>query len=246
MLDIIGALLLGVIGAADLTVVIGLAAIRPRARVAAFAVGGAWASLITAIAAAGGFAPGSTGRFPAPVIAFLVLMLGGLAAWRAWPAFRAAMLSLPLAGLVGINAFRIGGICFLILHARGRLASPFAISAGWGDIITGVAAIPLAVQASRTGRLPRGVLRIWNVFGALDLITAIALGGLSAPGTPFRLFWEAPSTNVMGALPWVGVPALLVPVYLMTHVTIAARLRTERLDRAGSGSPAPEAARHAC
>ncbi len=55
--------------------------------------------------------------------------------------------------------------------------------------------------------------------------------------------WEDSGTlvGVMG----VGVPAFLLPLYLMTHVTIAARLRTERLDRAGSGSPAPaDAARH--
>jgi hypothetical protein len=125
---------------------------------------------------------------------------------------------------VGINTCRIGGVGFLILHNQGRLAAPFATSAGWGDIITGLAAIPLAFMASR-GRLPRGLLIIWNVFGALDLIVAIMLGALSAPGTPFQLFTEAPGTLAMGTLPWVVIPTLLVPLYLMTHLTIATRLR---------------------
>jgi hypothetical protein len=225
MFDLIGALMLGAILVADMTVVIGLAAIRPAARVAAFVIAGTWASLIFAIAAAGGFGLGTTGYLPAPVIAFLALMTGGLAGWARWPAFRNALLSLPLAGLVGINAFRIGGVSFLILHSQGRLAAPFAISAGWGDIVTGLAAIPLAIMAARKGYLPRRLLTVWTAFGALDLITAIALGALSAPGTPFRLFTEAPGTLAMGTLPWVGVPTLLVPLYLMTHLTIAARMR---------------------
>jgi hypothetical protein len=225
MLDLVGALFLGAICVADVGILIGLARLRPVARLAAFVIAAAWTSLVFAIAALGGFASGITGPFPSPVIAFLVLMIAGLVAWFAWPSFRNALLGLPLAALVGINAFRIGGICFLILHDRGRLAAPFAISAGWGDIVTGLAAIPLAFLAATKGKLPRGLLTVWNAFGALDLIVAITLGGLSAPGTPFRVFTEAPGTIVMGTLPWVGVPTLLVPLYLMTHLTIAARLR---------------------
>ncbi len=208
-----------------MTVLIGLAAIRPAAKFAGFVIAALWTSVIFAIAALGGFATGVTGPFPTPVIAFLVLTIGGLVAFLRWPAFRNALLSVPLAGLIGINASRVVGVCFLILHGQGRLGAPFATSAGWGDIITGVAAIPLAVVAAR-GRLPRGVLIAWNAFGALDLIVAIMLGALSAPGTPFQLFMEAPGTAAMGVLPWVGIPTLLVPLYLMTHLAIAARLRS--------------------
>jgi hypothetical protein len=159
-------------------------------------------------------------------------MIGSLVAWFASPDFRSALLSLPLSGLIGINAFRIAGICLLILHDRGRLAAPFATSAGWGDIITGVAAIPLAAMAAWRVTLPRWLLNAWNAFGALDLIVAIVLGALSAPGTPFRLFSEAPGTVVMGTLPWVGVPTLLVPLYLTAHLTIAVRLRSADTEQA--------------
>ena len=85
--------------------------------------------------------------------------------------------------------------------------------------------------------LPRGLLTVWNAFGALDLIVAIILGALSAPGTPFHVFREAPGTVVMGTLPWVAVPTLLVPLYLMTHLTIAARVRS-----AGAGLPTADGA----
>jgi hypothetical protein len=237
MLDVVGALLLGAICAADIAVLVGLAVIRPAAKVVAFLIAAAWISLIFTIGALGGFAAGITGPFPAPVIPFLIMMTGGLVAWFAWPAFRSALLSIPLWALIGVNAFRIAGVCFLILHHQGRLAAPFATSAGWGDIITGLAAIPLAVAAGWRGKLPPWLLTAWTAFGTLDLIVAITLGALSAPGTPFRVFTEAPGTVAMGTIPWVGIPALLVPLYLMTLLTIAARLRTVGARHELTGGP---------
>jgi hypothetical protein len=225
-LEVIGALVLGAICTADIAVLIGLAVIRPAAKVVAFVIAAAWISLIFTIAALGGFATGVTGPFPAPVIPFLIFMFGGLVAWFAWPAFRSALLSVPLWALIGSNAFRIAGVFFLILHYQGRLAAPFATSAGWGDIITGLAAVPLAAALAWRGKLPRWLLAAWTAFGTLDLMVAITLGTLSAPRTPFRVFTEAPGTVAMGTLPWVGIPALLVPLYLMTLLTIAVRLRT--------------------
>jgi hypothetical protein len=207
-------------------VLIGLAVIRPADKIVAFAIATVWIGVIFTVGALGGFSSGVTGPLPAPVIAFLVLLLGGLVAWFSWPAFRNALLSIPLSALIGVNIFRVAGVCFLILHYQGRLADPFATSAGWGDIITGLAAIPLAALAFAGAKIPRWVLAAWNGFATLDLILAVTLGALAAPGTPFRVFTEAPGTLAMGTLPWVGIPTLLVPLYLMTQLTIAARLRT--------------------
>jgi hypothetical protein len=224
MLDVIGALLFGAICMAVLVVLVGLAAIRQAARFVAFAIAAAWISLIVTIAALGGFGPGIAGPFPAPVIPFVSLMIAGSAAWLAWPAFRGAVLSIPLGALVAINGVRIAGVFFLILHAEGRLAAPFSTSAGWGDIIAGTVAIPLAALMAWKGTVPRWLLGAWNALGALDLITAISLGALSAARTPFRVFTEAPGTIAMGTLPWVIIPAILVPLFLLTHLAIAVRL----------------------
>jgi hypothetical protein len=38
----------------------------------------------------------------------------------------------------------------------------------------------------------------------------------------------------MGTLPWVGIPALLVPVYLMTHLAIGAKLRATETTEANT------------
>ena len=224
MLDLVGAYFLGAGCAATAAVLLGLARIPHGTKFAAFVLAGLWTSLIIAIAAAGGFGQGTTGVFPAPVIAFLVLLIAGLAAWFGSRRFRDAFHSVPLAGLIGVNIFRIAGLMFLLLHDFGRLANPFAACAGWGDILTGLAAIPLAILAVSGGRVPRGLLIGWNIFGALDLINALTMGAMSAPGTPFHLLTEPPGTLVMGMLPWVTIPAILVPVYLITHLEIGARL----------------------
>ena len=69
-------------------------------------------------------------------------------------------------------------------------------------------------------------LGIWNALGALDLIVAVALGVLSAPGTPFRVFTAGPGTVAMTVVPWIMVPAMFVPLYLLIHLTIAAKVRS--------------------
>jgi hypothetical protein len=234
MLEVIGALCFGVTCTADFAVLFGLAAIGRTAKIVAFVIAAAWLSLLVAIGAAGGFEAGALGPVPGPVIPFALLLVGGLLAWFASPTFRRAFLSVPLAGLIGINILRVVGVFFLILHARGQLAAPFAISAGWGDIITGVVAIPLTALAAWKRPVPGWLSRAWNVFGALDLVTAVTLGALSAPGTPFRVFTEAPGTAAMGTLPWVGIPALLVPVYLITHLAIGAKLRATETTEANT------------
>jgi hypothetical protein len=61
--------------------------------------------------------------------------------------------------------------------------------------------------------------------GRIFTVNAITLGALSAPGTPFRVFTEGPGTTAMNTLPWIMVPTMLVPLYLLIHFTIAAKLR---------------------
>ena len=63
---------------------------------------------------------------------------------------------------------------------------------------------------------------------SLDLVAAVSLGGLSAPGTPFRVFTDGAGSAAMASLPWVMVPTMLVPLYLLIHLTIAVKLRSWR------------------
>jgi hypothetical protein len=228
MFDMVGAIAGTAVYAIMAGVLVGFSTASASRKLAARAAAAVWGGAVVATAALGGFAPGATGPVPALAFAFagsLGLLLGG---WLLLPDFRSALLAVPLPVLVALNAPRVGGVLFLMLAADGRLSAPFAPSAGWGDIITGSLAIPLAVMAWRAPERTTPPLALWNAFGALDLVAAIALGLLSAPGTPFRVFTEGPGTLAMGELPWVMVPAMLVPVFLLVHLTVAAKLRSSR------------------
>lgn len=45
---------------------------------------------------------------------------------------------------------------------------------------------------------------------------------------------ESPSASTMGTLPWLLIPGLLVPLYLLAHLAIFVRLAAEAHGRIGS------------
>jgi hypothetical protein len=225
MLDMIGAIAGTAIYAVLVGVLVGPSRESVPTKLVACAAAAAWGVMIVAIAALGGFGPGAAGPVPAPLFPFAACLALLFGSWFFIPRFRDALRALPLSALVALNAGRVGGVLFLLLAAEGRLSAPFAPSAGGGDIITGLLAIPLAILAWRGADRLATPLALWNAFGILDLIVAISLGLLSAPGTPFRVFTAEPGTLAMTTLPWILVPSILVPIYLLVHLTIAMKLR---------------------
>jgi len=118
---------------------------------------------------------------------------------------------------------------FLLLTAAGRLSGPFPWLAGFGDIITGVVAIFLAMQVARSAQRPTRAIARWNMFGILDLLVAVGLGITSAAGSPLQLIHAGAGSQAMQQLPFCLVPTVLVPFYLITHGIIAAQLRAARV-----------------
>jgi hypothetical protein len=139
-------------------------------------------------------------------------------------AVRTAALGIPLAVLVAIHAQRLLGVVFLLLLDDGRLTPTFALTAGWGDIAIGAAALPVAWAIHRHVTGWRAIALVWNVAGFADLVTAVTLGVGSAPGSPIRFIFESSSSNAIVSLPWVLIPAVLVPLYLITHIAIFVQL----------------------
>jgi hypothetical protein len=205
---------------------------------------GAWVGLATFAGAEGalGFAP----EQPIPLLAvFVALPLAATAAlWFSSPNFRNALLAIPMSLLIGLNSMRVLGALFLGLAVVGRLSGPFPYSAGLGDIITGVAAAPLALAlaSGRHGLDPS--IRAWNVFGALDLFAAIGFGLTSAEGSPLQIFHVGAGSAAMQQLPFSLVPTVLVPFYLITHAIVAAQLKARRRsDQADATRAAPASSR---
>ena len=176
------------------------------------------------VAAAAGGAGWMAIPRPVPVMGlFVAAPLLAAAIATAWPRARKAMLGLPLPLLVGLNIGRVFAVLFLLLAAQGRLSGPFPYSAAWGDIITGVLALPLlwlAMQPDRHGV----VLHAWNAFGMLDLVAAIVLGVMSAANSIIQVF-PPPGSEAMQHLPWSFVPSVLVPIWMIMHAIVFVRLR---------------------
>ena len=183
-------------------------------------VAAAWLVTIAILAASGLFAR----VVPAIGIAVIApVVIGAFGALRV-PALRTLALGTPLALLVVLHAGRLLGAFFLVLHTDGRLPATFARSAGWGDIAVAALSLPVAWMALR--RVPhwRAITLSWNVIGFIDLVAAVAIGLGSAPGSPVRFIFEASAPNTMATRPWMLIPGFLVPVYLLAHLAVFARI----------------------
>jgi hypothetical protein len=227
MLDMIAAVSAGALCAAQAGLLISLVRIGAAARILAIAGAIAWLAAVVSVTSLGLLAPGTAGALPMPLLisaGLLAVLLGSFT--FAAPA-REALLSVPLPVLIATNIGRLGGAFFLLLYADGRLSAPFAPAAAIGDIITGALAIPLALSLGFGSDTGRFWVRLWNAFGILDLVVAISLAALSSPGITYRVFMDEPGARVLTTLPWALVPLFLVPVYLLIHFVIAAKLKSQ-------------------
>lgn len=143
------------------------------------------------------------------------------------PRLRRALDAMPLWLLIAVNAARVLGVLFVLLYFAGRAPAPFAPLAGWGDIVAGVTAGPVAWLAWRRPREARWVILAWNAFGLADLIDAIGLGVVSSPG-PLHLIGAGPGAAIMTTLPWLLIPGFMVPLLALTHLAVFYRLRRPR------------------
>lgn len=223
MLDLIGTTVLTAAIAVNLNATIMAMPLSSAQRLTAVAIAGLWIGLAVALASTGLYAVNSTPLPAVGVMAGLPVVVAGIAA-LSFAGVRAALLALPLPLLVGLNVMRVAGGFFLLLAAQDRLSGPFPQSAGWGDVIVGLTAIPLTMAIARNSRANSAALFAWNLFGTLDLIAAVSLGIMSAPGSPLQLFGGTIGSTAVWMLPWSNIPTLLVPFYLITHGVIFARL----------------------
>ncbi|MBI5250898.1 MAG: hypothetical protein HY912_15530 [Desulfomonile tiedjei] len=160
------------------------------------------------------------GEIPFPIIIGATLpIIIFLVAFRASCAFRGFVWAADLRLVAGIQAWRFAGLGFLALYAQGSLPGFFAWPAGLGDMAIGLTApwIVLAL-AQRPGFETSRLFMVWNLLGILDLIIAVTTGALSS-GLAMGISGQI-TTAPMARLPLVLVPAYLVPIFIMLHLTV--------------------------
>ncbi len=138
--------------------------------------------------------------------------------------FLASRTSATLPWLIGFQAFRIP--VELFLH-QGYLAGFVPVQMTWEgrnfDILTGLSALPLAWLAHR-GQLPSWAAHTWNLAGFALLVNVMSVAILSFP-TPFRQFLNEPANVFVTTVPYVWLPAFLVPAAWFGHAAVFRHLK---------------------
>jgi hypothetical protein len=147
----------------------------------------------------------------APILVFLA------AIWMS-SAFRNFVMAANLPLLTAVQAWRFAGFGFLALFAHRVLPGSFAWPAGLGDMAIGLSAPWLALTlANRPAFAASRVFVIWNLLGILDLIVAVSsatINQILATGAAGEV-----TVAPMAQLPLLLVPAYLVPLFFMWHLT---------------------------
>jgi hypothetical protein len=195
----------------------------PARRIGTATVLAAWFFAAVTLAATGAVSPEGLGTPGLGVVVLLPIVAMAFLTPRI-EVLRNALYNIPLSVLIGVNALRVFGYFFIIHYDAGRLPAPFAPSAGWGDVLAGIFAIPVAILVAREATGWRPIAFLWTLFAIADLILAIGFGVTSAYDSPLRIFAGGPDTTMMSELPMFLIPGFLVPLFVLTHIAVFVRL----------------------
>ena len=137
-------------------------------------------------------------------------------AWYVHPVLRKATFFAAMRPLLLLHSFRYLGLMFLIPGVTAEaLDMRFAEPAAYGDLIAALLAL-VALAMLYVHRFAGFVaVVIFNIWGLVDLLNAVARGIMFTPD------------GALGATFWI--PALIVPLLLVSHMYIFGRLYGELL-----------------
>lgn len=156
----------------------------------------------------------------------LVPILGFTLAYQSSSRVQRALDGVPLRVITITHILRFVGLGFLAGVTLNVLPPQFGYPAGWGDVLVAALCLPLAGAIGRqqySSRL-RTLFIAWNIFGLVDLVTAVTLGILYSPG-PFGVLRTDISTGLMATFPVSLILTFFVPFFILSHVLALVRSR---------------------
>jgi hypothetical protein len=221
VVTVIGTLAAVLAGASRAAARVGSGALR-AVRLGAVAAGG-WLALTAALTDRGFFDDFST-LPPHMLVAVGPPLLGALALITSGRLDR-LLAAMPPSWPIGVQAFRIVVEIVLWRLAVAGVAPEIMTFTGRNvDILVGLTAPIVAYACFVRRSWPAWVARWWNWAGVLILLNVVMHAQLSAP-TPFRVFATEPPTTFIGDLPYIWLPAVLVPLAWALHAASLRQLR---------------------
>lgn len=207
----------------------------PRLRTAAIIAAGlaAWFAWAASAGVTGLFAAGPESVFRPVLLSIAGPVAIFLAAYYAFPGFRAFVLTRDIRFLTSLQHWRVIGGAFLLLYAAGALPGEFAWPAGLGGIFIGLTAPLIMLALARRSGFAKGATFIaWNVAGLLDFVVAGTAATLASGAVPGVVAPGSLSSAPMEISPLFLFPGFIVPFFIMVHLSVLFQIFALR--RAGS------------
>ena len=183
-----------------------------------------WLVLAFVLGRVGVFQATPSRMVPAAALGIALPILAGTFLLSRSSALNTVIAAIPLPWLAGVQLYRVVGLNFLVLYALGLLPGEFAIPAGAGDVVVGLAAPVVGYLFYKGYRWSCLAVLSWNIVGILDLVVAVATGFLSSPG-PFQALALENPNMLITAFPLVLVPVYAVPLSILLHLATLKRLK---------------------
>jgi hypothetical protein len=161
---------------------------------------------------------------PAPGFVLVSLITVGTVVLAFSPFGSRLAAAIPLAGLVGYQAFRVPLEWVLHeLYSEGVIPIQMTYSGQNFDIVTGVLAAALGAWLW-TGHRTAWLVIAWNIIGLALLVNIVAIAVLSTPA-PIRYFMNDPANRLPSMFPYVWLPTFLVQAALFGHLLVFRAIR---------------------
>ena len=143
--------------------------------------------------------------------------------------YREVVDRIPQQLLLAFQSYRLVGATFLPLMAMGILPAFFAVPAGVGDVIAGLAALGAAYVFAKRFAGAWSAALTTNLVGILDFTVALGAGSrlLAAPLQAVFGGVLAP-TGLLSVFPLGLIPLFVVPLGLIVHLHSLTKLFRER------------------
>lgn len=132
-------------------------------------------------------------------------------------AFARLLEGAPPAWPIALQTFRLPVELLLwSLFQEGRIPERMTFGGRNFDVLIGLTA-PLVAWAVSRGRMGRTAVAAWNVLGLGLLANVVVIALRSVPG-PLNAGWGGVQNTVIAEVPYVWLPAFLVPLAVFGHV----------------------------